>query len=344
MLLVVSAFLKTLQAAGQTAAPMPVQRRRMKFLVTGGTGFIGARVVRNLLARGISVVVGDIRLDETIMATLKGATPVAMDVADERSVAAVFDTHRDISHCIHLAYLMSAEVEADMVLGVKVNVLGMVNILEAVARRKLIRLVFSSSETVFGASQSVYGDRPVTEDDACLPTDHFFTYGMMKVLDEFMGKKYVAKHKISLACLRPAVVFGHGRKRGSLLWAEAFASGPAVGKVAHMPFSQNCRDTWIYKDDCAEQFVRLALKPTLGHFVYNNGGTCASGRELAAAVRHWLPEAKLEFDEAKPATSLIDWQDGRRLPQEIGFEPRSLLEGVRAHINEARLEAGLQAV
>ena len=316
----------------------------MKFLITGGTGFIGACVVRNLLARGIAVVIGEAKADETVATALKGADVMTMDVSDDRAVAAVFDKHRDITHCIHLAYLMSAEVEANPPLGVKVNVLGMVNLFEAAVRHKLARVVFASSETVYGASQNVYGNRPVTEDDFCSPADHFFTYGMMKVLNEFMGQKYVLKHGISLACVRPPVVFGHGRKRGSVLWAEAFASNPALGQPVQLPFSANSRETWVYKDDCAEQMVRLALKPQLAHFAYNNGGDCVSGHELAAAVHHWIPNAQITFDETKPTTPLIDWQDGRRLEDEIQFKPRPLLEGVRAHINQARIEAGLQPV
>ena len=316
----------------------------MKFLVTGGTGFIGACVVRNLLARGVSVVIGEAKPDAAVAASLAGADVMAMDVSNERAVAAVFEKHRDLTHCIHLAYLMSAEVEANPPLGVKVNVLGMVNLFEAAVRHKLARVVFASSETVYGASQKVYGERAVNEDDFTSPAEHFFTYGMMKVLNEFMAQKYVSKHGISLACVRPPVVFGHGRKRGSVLWAEAFASNPALGQVASLPFSANSRETWIYKDDCAEQMIRLALKPKLEHFAYNNGGDCVSGHELAAAVRHWLPDAQFEFDESKPTTPLIDWQDGRRLTEEIEFTPRPILEGVRAHINQARVEAGLKPV
>ena len=316
----------------------------MKFLVTGGTGFIGASVVQNLLARGISVVIGEAKPVEAVAARLKGAETAVMDVADERAVAGVFERHSGITHCIHLAYLMSAEVEANPPTGVKVNVLGMVNLFEAAVRYKLARLVFASSETVYGASQTVYGERPVREDDFCSPADHFFTYGMMKLLNEFMAKKYVAKHNISLACVRPPVVFGHGRKRGSVLWAEAFASNPAVGRPVELPFSAHSRETWIYKDDCAEQMVRLALKPGLAHFAYNNGGDCVNGHQLAAAVRHWLPKAQITFDESKPTTPLIDWEDGRRLEEEIQFKPRPLMDGVRAHINQARVEAGLQPV
>ena len=75
----------------------------MKFLVTGGTGFIGACVVQNLLARGIPVVIGEAKPDEAVAARLKGAELMPMDVSDERAVAAVFQKHPDITHCIHLA-------------------------------------------------------------------------------------------------------------------------------------------------------------------------------------------------------------------------------------------------
>ena len=316
----------------------------MKFLVTGGTGFIGGRVVRNLLQREIPVVVGELNPDTAVAARLPGAEWVALDVSDTRSVAAVFERHPDITHVIHLAYLMSAEVEANPHQGASVNVLGMINLFDAVVRHKLVRLVFTSSETYYGASQQAYGDRDVTEDDFTSPANHFFTYGMMKVLNEFMAQKYVKKHGVSIACTRPPVVFGHGRKRGSVLWAEDFATLPAQGKPVTLPFPAHTRDCWIYVDDCAEQLVRLALKPQLGHFAYNNGGESVTAAELAARVRRWLPEAQIAFDESKPTTPLIDRMDGRRLEQEIDFKPRPLAEGVRAHINEARLAAGLNPV
>jgi len=316
----------------------------VKFLVTGGTGFIGASVVRNLRGRGIPVVVGDIAVDADVAQRLDGAEFVDLDVGDRQSVEAVFASQPDMTHCIQLAYLMSAEVESDPPLGARVDVLGMTHMFDAAARHRLQRLVFTSSETVYGASQEPYGDRPVVEDDFCSPGGHHFTYGVMKLLNEFMARKYVEKSGVSIACTRPAIVFGHGRKRGSVLWAGEFASNPAVGTPVRLPFSSRARDTWIYKDDCAEQLVRLALAPKLEHFAYNNGGECVSGAELADAVRHWLPDAQIEFDESVPSTPLIDWQGGERLERELGFRPRPLLEGVRAHINEARLAGGLEPV
>lgn len=323
----------------------------MKFLVTGGMGFIGQSVVRNLLARKIPVVAADQSADQRALAifsslaesTGAGFDSVPMDVGDFRDVMNVFHKHPDITHTIHLAYVMGPLVDENTALSTRVNILGMTHMFEAAVHRKLARLVFTSSETVHGPSQQPYGDRPVTEEDFCDPASHTFTYAVMKLLNEHMGRRYVERHGASIVCTRPPVVFGHGRKRSAVMWAEHFASKPAIGEPVTLPFGPETRDTWIYKDDCAEQLVRLALKPKLAHFAYNNGGHSVTAAEFAALVKKWLPEAQIDFSPG-PGTPLIDNQDGTRLIREIDFAPNPLAQGVRAHINEARASAGLSAI
>src|SRR5690606_11957302 len=188
----------------------------------------------NLLRRGIPVVALDCPVDPDIAAALTEcltSTPpvfVHADVSELEEITGVMNAHPDITHVIHLAYLMSAECEADPHRATRVNVTGMVNLFETVLRHRLHRLVFTSSETYYGARQDFFGDRPVTEDDFAPPSQHHFTYGVMKILNEFMAQKYIQRHGISLACARPPVVFGHGRKRGSVLWADDFVTLPAL--------------------------------------------------------------------------------------------------------------------
>jgi len=324
---------------------------RAKFLVTGGLGFIGQCVVCNLLRRGIATVAADQSGDAEALEHLQGVScktntafdSVSMDVSDFRDVMKVFHKHPDITHSIHLAYVMGPLVDENSSLSTRVNIVGMTHMFEAAVHRRLARLVFTSSETVHGPSQQPYGDRPVTEDDFCDPASHTFTYAVMKLLNEHMGRRYVERHGANIVCTRPPVVFGHGRKRSAVMWAEHFASKPAVGESVTLPFGPETRDTWIYKDDCAEQLVRLALKPKLSHFAYNNGGHCVSATQLAAIVGKWIPDAKIHFTEGS-GTPLIDNQDGTRLIREIDFTPAPLEQGVRKHINEARASAGLPAV
>ena len=324
----------------------------MKIVVTGGTGFIGRRVCRAILDRGMPLLVVDYAAEPDAVEALKesaaaGAGSVEFldtDVSDPDAVMEIFRRHPDATHVIHLAYLMSAEVEADPLLGARINILGTTAVFEAAARRKLARVVFMSSEAYYGAHQDDYGDRDVTEDDGCGPTRHAFIYGVMKQLNEFVGGKYAAKHGIAIACLRPPVVFGHGRKRGSLLWSEDFISAPAMGLPVTLPFPPETRDCWLYVDDCAEQLVRLALAPQLSHFAYNAGGESIAASELAALIQRWIPKAEIAFDANRPMIPFIERMDGRRLAGEIGFAPRPLAEGVRAHLNEARTAGGLAPV
>ena len=324
---------------------------RMKFLVTGGMGFIGQSVVRNLLARKIPVIAADQSVDPGAVAAfsnLAGSSGASfdyapMDVGDFRDVMNVFHKHPDITHAIHLAYVMGPLVDENTALSTRVNILGMTHMFEAAVHRKLNRLVFTSSETVYGPSQKPYGDRAVTEEDFCDPASHTFTYAVMKLLNEHMGRRYVERHGANIVCTRPPVVFGHGRKRSAVMWAEHFASKPAIGESVTLPFRPETRDTWIYKDDCAEQLVRLALKSKLAHFTYNNGGHSITAAELAAIVKKWVPGAQIDFSAAT-GTPLIDNQDGTRLIREIDFTPAPLEVGIRAHINEARSSAGLPAV
>lgn len=329
----------------------------MKFLVTGGTGFIGARVVINLWERKIPVVVADLNLNlewtkqiaflkhqkdagklAELQEQIDKTSFINLDVSNKEEVNNVFLNFPGITHVIHLAYLMSAEVEANHYRGASVNILGMVNMFDMVVAHKLSRLVFASSETIYGANHSVYGDDnyAVKEEDFCSLEDHFFTYGVMKMLNEYTAQKYIKTKGASIACLRPPVVYGDGRMRGSVLWACEFATNPALGKKVKLPFSKGARDCWIYVDDAAEQFVRLALKPTLNHFSYNNGGHSVTAAELMQTVKTIVPDAQYEFDENVPRTPLIDRCNSTRLEQEIGFTPRSLEEGVRAQIEEAR--------
>ena len=319
-----------------------------KLLITGGTGFIGRRVCRILLERRLPVVILDSQPVESVLEQLHRSGPaeeliavVKADITDLAQVESAFRQNPDVTSVIHLASLLTAGVEENLVLAVNVNIVGTVNILDVAARRGIKRVVQASSEAAYGNSQARYGKRPVREEDFCPPLDHHYAYGAMKLFNEYMGNKYATNHDMNVACLRPSVVFGFGRGGGGQSWAEVFATNPAVGQPATLPFPADNEENWIYVDDCAEQLVRLALKSKLEHYIYNSGGETASAAALIAQVKRHLPDADISVDETQPYTPLIDDMDGSRLEHEIDFRPRPLLEGLRAHIDEAREATGL---
>ncbi len=317
----------------------------MSILVTGGLGFIGSKVVLQLIKRNIEVIVADVdieknknRLEENIRKISASNNLVhykKLDITDHKQIENIFENNK-IDSVINLAYGIGKICEDNPLLASKINIVGTTSIFEMIVKYKIRRLVFASSETVYGAHQDYFGNRPVSENDYAGINNHFYTYGVMKLLNEFMAEKYIKKYGCSIAYTRPSVVFGHGRQNTAINWAEDFAAKPALGQPAYLPFSKKNRDNWIYVDDCAEQLVRLALKETLNHSCFNTGAETLDGNQLENTVKKIIPDAEINFDESIKSSPLIDDQNDERIRKEIDFNPRSFEEGVKCLIKDVR--------
>ena len=317
----------------------------MTVLVTGGLGFIGSKVVLQLLKKDIDVLVTDLdivknkdKLESNILKIGKNKDKVKyqkLDITNYKEIENIFQNNK-IDSVINLAYGIGTICEENPLLASKINIVGTTSIFEMIVKYKIRRLVFASSETVYGAHQEFFGNRAVTEEDFSGINNHFYTYGVMKLLNEFMAEKYIKKHGCSIAYTRPSVVFGYGRQNTAINWAEDFAAKPALGQAAHLPFSKKNRDNWIYVDDCAEQLVRLALKETLNYSCFNTGAETLDGSQLEATVKKIIPDAEIYFDENVKSTPLIDDQNDDRIRNEIDFNPRSFEEGVKCLIQDVR--------
>ena len=317
----------------------------MTVLVTGGLGFIGSKVVLQLLKKDIDVLVTDLdivknkdKLESNILKIGKNKDKVKyqkLDITKYKEIENIFQNNK-IDSVINLAYGIGTICEENPLLASKINIVGTTSIFEMIVKYKIRRLVFASSETVYGAHQEFFGNRAVTEEDYSGINNHFYTYGVMKLLNEFMAEKYIKKHGCSIAYTRPSVVFGYGRQNTAINWAEDFAAKPALGQAAHLPFSKKNRDNWIYVDDCAEQLVRLALKETLNFSCFNTGAETLDGEQLEATVKKIIPDAEIYFDENVKSTPLIDDQNDDRIRNEIDFNPRSFEEGVKCLIQDVR--------
>ena len=317
----------------------------MTVLVTGGLGFIGSKVVLQLLKKDIDVLVTDLdivknkdKLESNILKIGKNKDKVKyqkLDITNYKEIESIFQNNK-IDSVINLAYGIGTICEENPLLTSKINIVGTTSIFEMIVKYKIRRLVFASSETVYGAHQEFFGNRAVTEEDYSGINNHFYTYGVMKLLNEFMAEKYIKKYGCSIAYTRPSVVFGYGRQNTAINWAEDFAAKPALGQAAYLPFSKNNRDNWIYVEDCAEQLVRLALKETLNYSCFNSGSETLNGHQLESAVKKFIPNAEIIFDESVKSTPLIDDQNDERIRKEIDFNPRSFEEGVKCLIEDIR--------
>ncbi len=314
----------------------------MSILVTGGTGYLGAKLSRLLVQQGEQVVCFDLYPNPSKVAALGDRARVLRgDVTQIEELIAVMKEH-SVDRVVHLAYLKTPEAEKMFHAAARVNVMGTDNVYEAARLMGIRRVVISSSVGANGL-QSSYGERPVNEEDICYPVT---VYGAMKVLNEFMARKYSARYGMEIVSLRIGYAFGHGRERMLSTWQADYASLPAVGKPVRLPCTPQQKFPFIYDEDVAEALALLCQAEKPLHSVYFTGGHTAPATELVDIVREYLPAADITLSDRPgyEAHQYMYMVDNSRMREEFGFAPRPLREGVLAHINEARVAAGLDPI
>jgi nucleoside-diphosphate-sugar epimerase len=123
----------------------------------------------------------------------------------------------------------------------------------------------------------------------------------------------------------------------------------AVGEPFSMEGDGRGLASLVSADDLAEFTRRLIKVSSSPHPVYNVGGSPQSPRDMAAVVKRYIPDARITFGD-KPMmdpegrTGLPWLISGQRARDDFGFSCLPLEEAVLIHINDARLEAGLEPI
>src|SRR6266705_2361559 len=238
----------------------------MAILVSGGTGFIGLRLMRRLVGRGETVTCMDLNPHSVspFAAMPKEVTVIRGDVTRfEDVMRAVLEVKPE--RMINLAYGLGAG-EGNPHQVMRLDVLGMDNCFEAARLAGVKRVVYASSIAVSG-QQSHFGDRLVNEDD---PTYGTSQYAMHKIFNEFQAKKYIKNYGMSIIGVRPANVTGPDKVRGSVDQVQIMTEA-ARGKTLHLP-SKGLMRLLIHVEDMAEVFARILLAEAPRHHLYSSGG------------------------------------------------------------------------
>ena len=165
------------------------------WLVTGGAGYIGAHVVRELAASGRRVVVLDDFSSGLERKVPTGIPIVRAAVADREAVSAALVEHK-VDGVIHLAAKKAAGESVGIPLHYyRENVVGMLSLLEAMHETGVKRFVYSSSAAVYGTPVA----NPISEDSPLVPES---PYGETKVVGEWMTRDQGIANGLSWVALR----------------------------------------------------------------------------------------------------------------------------------------------
>jgi len=174
----------------------------MKYLITGGAGFIGSNIAHTLLKNGNSVRILD-----------NFSTGRRINIADIQDKIEVIDGDisdywtvkeavQDIDYVLHQAALPSVPRSVKNPLtSNKVNIDGTLNLLEACKQAGVKRFVMASSS-------SVYGDTPELPKHERMPTDPLSPYAVTKLTCEKYCKVFYSLYGLETVCLRYFNIFG----------------------------------------------------------------------------------------------------------------------------------------
>ncbi len=304
------------------------------YLVTGGTGFIGAGLVKGLIAAGASVRVFDNNSRGSKEKLKGGAESAEAIVGDIRDSDAVADAARDVDGVCHLASINGTEFfysKPETVLEVAVK--GMINVIDACVNHRVPELVLFSSSEVYHAPGKIPTDEttPLTVPDVLNPR---YSYSGGKIISELLALNFGRTHFQRVLILRPHNVYGpdmgweHVIPQFTLRMREL----PKKKKTAvRFEIQGTGRETraFIYLDDAVEGALRVIEKGE--HLGIYHIGTSEeiTIQKLAGEIAHCLGlKIKVVAGELRAGSPPRRCPDISKL-RRLGFKPQfSLREGL----------------
>ena len=304
----------------------------MATLVTGGTGFVGANIVRQLARAGHRVVSYDLApadplVDHFVRDCADGITFVQGDILDEEAVArlgADFSIDKIVHAAVYTVNQTGLEIERSKAIA-DINFTGTVNLLELARTLRVGRFVYVSSGAAYGMAAD--NDQTFNEEMPAAPNT---LYGITKYASELLTRRYGELHGISTASVRLSTpygpmerVTGHRAVMSVLYeWTRQAVRGEDL--TAHD--LDEGRD-YTYAADTASGVRAILDAPELPHDLYNlTSGVWVTFRRIVETLRELspgtavveLPPSGEPSHSGAPARGPLS---GHRLHQDLGWAP-----------------------
>jgi len=318
-----------------------------RVLVTGGLGFIGSNLARELVALGAQVTIVDALIPDY------GGNRFNIDglddrvnvlIADVRDAGAVSAAVRGQDVIFNLAGQVShIDSMRDPHTDLDINCHAQLSLLEACrAHNPAVKIVFAGTRQVYGRPSSL----PVTEDHLVKPTD---VNGINKAAGEYYHLVYNNVFGVRGCSLRLTNVYGprqlirHNRQ-GFIAWFIRMVLENR--EIQIFGDGSQLRD-FVYVDDAADAFLRAGASDACNGQVFNVGGSePISHSDLAKLLIEIGGTGSVRYVPWPPDKKIIDigsfYADSSRFRKAVGWEPRvnlragltRTLEYYRQHLSE----------
>jgi nucleoside-diphosphate-sugar epimerase len=295
----------------------------MRVVVTGGSGFIGSRLCRRLVARGDEVTVVDL-----VPARASGCRSVHSSVLD------LDGTTRHVAGAdvvVHLAGYVREGMRRSPHEGATLQLQGTLNVLEACRRAEVGHVALASSFYVYDAMPA---DVTVDESTPLDPRPKEL-FGAGKLMAEALCHEYQRRHGLDYTVFRLGAVYGFG---GSSAVGDFIETG-LRGQTIEVWGRGVRRNQYTYVDDIADGIIAgLARRNETYNLISPEATTTGQLAEMLAAVHGF----RVRFDTDRPEGPSFPYMSAGKAVSELGWQPISLQDGVKATVEATAAESGHQ--
>lgn len=291
----------------------------MKALVTGGAGFIGSELARQLVERSIDVVVVDNLVNGRRENLTDLASSVTLAVEDVRNRARMAELLRGCDVVYHLACLGVRHSIHSPQENHDVNATATLGLLAAARAAGIGRFVYVSTSEVYGTARTV----PMTEQHPTLPLT---VYGASKLAGESYTRAYFSTYEFPTVVVRPFNAFGprshHEGDSGEVI--PRFLLRCLAGRPMIVFGDGTQTRDFTFVSDTARGILLAGVTAGIEGQTINLGqGSEISINDLAVAIRHAAgrPDARIVHDRPRPGDVLRLYADAALARTLLGFRP-----------------------
>lgn len=277
-----------------------------RILVTGALGQLGMELVPELqkIFGMENIISSDVHHQSNH--ALVGEF-LLLDVLDQKAIQKVVDQY-NITQIYHLAAILSAKAESSPQMAWKINMEGLINVLEVARLSKISKIYWPSSIAVFGP------DAPKESTPQNTALNPNTIYGVTKVAGEKMCYYYYKKYDMDIRSLRYPGLIGHKSLPGG--GTTDYAVEIFHAAIRHQrfvsPLRSDTRLPMMYMDDAIRATIELMESPAEEITVrtsYNLAGINFTPQELGASISKAIPGFVLEYNPDFRQSIASSWPD-----------------------------------
>lgn len=287
----------------------------MNWLITGGSGLIGRRIISQM-DKSDTAVVFDVKEKPEQLDDGGRSIWVKGDITDKKQLEKAVDEYK-IQGIVHLVSLLRGECAKQPYLAVAINVGGMNNVLDVAMSRKIAKTIFVSSVQVYG-SESHHGMAAWI--DETTPRNPQTMYGITKCHCEDLAAYYKEHHGVNVVGIRLSTVYGYGRSTGPNVYLTDAIAQAAKHRDITIPYKSMCQNL-IYVKDAAGAVVHCMNGDVYKKAVYNVcSGKIITNADVAVVLKELSPDITIALTEGEfPIQSATPYTSPKAAEEDLGF-------------------------